>query len=253
MLRRTDTPYGGVSETGGSMMDYAMPRARMLPSFTTELSETLAPGNPLGVRGGGEGGTTPALGVVVNAVVDALSDYGVTHIEMPVTAEKVWRAIRDGEIESRVGGATGEPAWQERHQVKQDGPILRITLNQPDRGNAVTDDMVRELTKLIDGRRRRNPTSSCCAAPARTSASAAPAWARGPQSSRPPTRGAISPTWCSTPMARCATARSRSSPWCRAARTASAAPSLRPATSRSPATRRASRCRRWRTRSCRPW
>jgi carbon-monoxide dehydrogenase large subunit len=79
----------------GSMMDYAMPRAHMLPSFDTELSETLAPGNPLGVRGGGEGGTTPALGVVVNAVVDALSDYGVTHIEMPVTAEKVWRAIRD--------------------------------------------------------------------------------------------------------------------------------------------------------------
>jgi len=80
----------------GSMMDYAMPRAHMVPSFATELSETLAPGNPLGVRGGGEGGTTPALGVVVNAVVDALSDYGVTHIEMPVTAEKVWRAIRNG-------------------------------------------------------------------------------------------------------------------------------------------------------------
>jgi aerobic carbon-monoxide dehydrogenase large subunit len=79
----------------GSMMDYAMPRAHMLPSFDTELSETLAPGNPLGVRGGGEGGTTPALGVVVNAVVDALSDYGITHIEMPLTAEKVWRAIRD--------------------------------------------------------------------------------------------------------------------------------------------------------------
>src|SRR5205814_1350023 len=76
----------------GSMMDYAMPRAHMMPSFTTELSETLAPGNPLGVRGGGEGGTTPALGVVVNAVVDALSDYGVTHIEMPVTAERVGRA-----------------------------------------------------------------------------------------------------------------------------------------------------------------
>ncbi len=78
----------------GSMMDYAMPRAEYLPSFATELGETLAPGNPLGVRGGGEGGTTPALGVVVNAVVDALSDYGVTHIEMPVTAEKVWRAIQ---------------------------------------------------------------------------------------------------------------------------------------------------------------
>ena len=78
------------------MMDYAMPRAHMMPSFDTELSETLAPGNPLGVRGGGEGGTTPALGVVVNAVVDALSDYGVTHIEMPVTAERVWRAMQNG-------------------------------------------------------------------------------------------------------------------------------------------------------------
>ena len=84
----------------GSMMDYAMPRAPMLPSFVTELSETLAPGNPLGVRGGGEGGTTPALAVVVNAVVDALSDYGVTHLEMPLTAERVWRAIRDGKAKA---------------------------------------------------------------------------------------------------------------------------------------------------------
>ena len=78
----------------GSLQDYAVPRAGHLPSFTTELSETLAPGNPLGVRAGGEGGTTPALAVVVNAVVDALADYGVTHIEMPVTPERVWRAIR---------------------------------------------------------------------------------------------------------------------------------------------------------------
>ena len=56
----------------GSFMDYAMPRADVLPSFRTELSEVLSPTNPLGVRAGGEGGTTPALGVVVNAVVDAL-------------------------------------------------------------------------------------------------------------------------------------------------------------------------------------
>jgi carbon-monoxide dehydrogenase large subunit len=82
----------------GSMLDYAMPRAHMLPSFTAELSETPAPGNPLGVRGGGEGGTTPSLAVVVNAVVDALSEYGVTHVEMPVTPEKVWRAIRSGKV-----------------------------------------------------------------------------------------------------------------------------------------------------------
>jgi aerobic carbon-monoxide dehydrogenase large subunit len=78
----------------GSFMDYAMPRASMLPSFTTELSETQAPGNTLGVRAGGEGGTTPSLAVVVNAIVDALADYGVAHFEMPVTSERVWRAIR---------------------------------------------------------------------------------------------------------------------------------------------------------------
>jgi carbon-monoxide dehydrogenase large subunit len=78
----------------GSFMDYAMPRALELPSFATEISETPAPGNKLGVRGGGEGGTTPALAVVVSAVVDALADLGVTHIEMPLTAERVWRAIQ---------------------------------------------------------------------------------------------------------------------------------------------------------------
>jgi carbon-monoxide dehydrogenase large subunit len=80
----------------GSLMDYAMPRADMLPSFSAELSETPAPGNPLGVRAGGEGGTTPALGVVANAVVDALAGFGVTHVELPITAERVWRAMRNG-------------------------------------------------------------------------------------------------------------------------------------------------------------
>ncbi len=77
-----------------------MPRAEPLPSFTTEISEMPSPGNPLGMRAGGEGGTTPALAVVVNAVVDALADYGVTHIEMPLTAEKVWRAIQAGKTEA---------------------------------------------------------------------------------------------------------------------------------------------------------
>jgi carbon-monoxide dehydrogenase large subunit len=48
------------------------------------------------VRAGGEGGTTPALAAVINAIVDALRDFGVTHIEMPATPERIWRAIRDG-------------------------------------------------------------------------------------------------------------------------------------------------------------
>jgi carbon-monoxide dehydrogenase large subunit len=77
-----------------SFMDYAMPRADLLPSFTTDISQVLTPTNRLGVRGAGEGGTTGALGAVVNAVVDALAEFGVTHIEMPVTPERIWRAIQ---------------------------------------------------------------------------------------------------------------------------------------------------------------
>jgi aerobic carbon-monoxide dehydrogenase large subunit len=79
-----------------SFMDYAMPRADILPSFTTAISEVPTPTNKLGVRGAGEGGTTGALGAVVNAVVDALAEFGVTHIEMPVTPERIWRAIQAG-------------------------------------------------------------------------------------------------------------------------------------------------------------
>jgi carbon-monoxide dehydrogenase large subunit len=77
----------------GSFMDYAIPRAHDLLAFTTEISEVHSTNNPLGVRAGGEGGNTPALAVVVNAIVDALKDYGVKHMNMPVTPERVWRAI----------------------------------------------------------------------------------------------------------------------------------------------------------------
>src|SRR2546428_6211332 len=77
-----------------TFMDYVVPRADRLPSFTTEISEVPSTSNPLGLRGGGEGGTTPALGAVVNAIVDALAELGVEHIEMPATPERVWRAIR---------------------------------------------------------------------------------------------------------------------------------------------------------------
>lgn len=81
----------------GSFMDYIMPRADTLPSFATEIGETPSPLNPLGIRSGGEGGTTPALAVVINAIVDALSEFGVTHIEMPATPARVWRAIQDAQ------------------------------------------------------------------------------------------------------------------------------------------------------------
>ncbi len=77
----------------GSLLDYALPRADRVPFFNTELSEVPTPTHPLGIRPAGEGGTTPALGVVINAIVDALAEFGVTHIEMPATPERVWRAI----------------------------------------------------------------------------------------------------------------------------------------------------------------
>jgi aerobic carbon-monoxide dehydrogenase large subunit len=89
------------AETGqlqsATFMEYAMPRADVLPSFTTEISEVPSTSNPLGLRGGGEGGTTPALGAAVNAIVDALAELGVEHLEMPVTPERVWNAIREAQ------------------------------------------------------------------------------------------------------------------------------------------------------------
>jgi carbon-monoxide dehydrogenase large subunit len=86
-----------------TFMDYAIPRADSLPSFDTEISEVPSTSNPLGLRGGGEGGTTPALGAVVNAIVDALAELGVEHVEMPATPERVWQAIQAARarVESR--------------------------------------------------------------------------------------------------------------------------------------------------------
>ena len=79
----------------GSFMDYGMPRSDNLPSFATEIVEVLSPTNPFGIKAGGEGGCTPALAVVVSAVLDALAPLGVRDITMPTTPFKVWQAIRD--------------------------------------------------------------------------------------------------------------------------------------------------------------
>ena len=78
----------------GSFMDYAMPRADVFPFFDTGISEVPTPTHPLGIRPAGEGGTTPALAVTINAIVDALSEFGIRHVEMPATPERIWRAIR---------------------------------------------------------------------------------------------------------------------------------------------------------------
>jgi aerobic carbon-monoxide dehydrogenase large subunit len=77
----------------GSLMDYGLPRADMLPDFKDEIVEVLSPTNPLGIKAGGEGGTTPALGAVINAIVDALKPYGVRDITMPATPFAIWQAL----------------------------------------------------------------------------------------------------------------------------------------------------------------
>ncbi len=79
----------------GSFMDYGMPRADQFPNFVTELNEVPSPTNPLGVKAGGEGGTTPAPAVILNAVVDALRPLGIDDMKMPVTPLKVWQAMQD--------------------------------------------------------------------------------------------------------------------------------------------------------------
>jgi carbon-monoxide dehydrogenase large subunit len=83
----------------GSYMDYCMPRADDVPSFKVEtLPGTPCPHNPLGVKGCGEAGAIGAPPAVINAIVDALKDYGVDHIDMPATPEKIWRAIQAGSM-----------------------------------------------------------------------------------------------------------------------------------------------------------
>jgi len=86
----------------GSYMDYAMPRADDAPFFVHDFHPVPATTNPLGAKGCGEAGCAGALPSVMNAVIDALSELGVRHIDMPATPERVWRAIRDAE--SRAPG-----------------------------------------------------------------------------------------------------------------------------------------------------
>jgi carbon-monoxide dehydrogenase large subunit len=78
----------------GSLMDYAVPRADDVPLPRILKTETPSPRNPLGAKGIGEAGCIAIPPAVVNAVVDALAPHGVRHLDMPLTAEKVWRALR---------------------------------------------------------------------------------------------------------------------------------------------------------------
>ena len=79
----------------GSLMDYPLPRASNLPHFELARTETPTPVNPLGVKGIGEAGTIGSTPAAVNAVVNALAPFGVTHIDMPLTPQKIWRVCRE--------------------------------------------------------------------------------------------------------------------------------------------------------------
>jgi carbon-monoxide dehydrogenase large subunit len=78
----------------GSLMDYAVPKAAMIPWLELDKTVTPTPVNPLGVKGVGEAGTIGSTPAVVNAVLDALAPFGVKHLDMPLRPEKIWRAIQ---------------------------------------------------------------------------------------------------------------------------------------------------------------
>jgi carbon-monoxide dehydrogenase large subunit len=98
----------GTYDEGGNLLtttlaDYLLPSAADLPDFVTDLTETPATTNPLGVKGAGEAGTIASTPAVVNAVVDALRPYGVRDIRMPLTPERVWRAVQDASGQQQGG------------------------------------------------------------------------------------------------------------------------------------------------------
>jgi carbon-monoxide dehydrogenase large subunit len=80
----------------GSMMDYAVPKADDLPSFETDRTVTPSPVNPMGVKGAGETGTIASTAAIANAVLDALSPLGVTHLDLPLTPARIWAAVQGG-------------------------------------------------------------------------------------------------------------------------------------------------------------
>lgn len=93
----------------GTLMDYGIPKASMVPNFELDRTVTTTTVNPMGVKGAGEAGTIASAPAVVNAVVDALTPFGITHIDMPLTSERVWQAIQNGrKPEGRSTGMLGD-------------------------------------------------------------------------------------------------------------------------------------------------
>lgn len=78
----------------GTLMDYAVPNAAMLRTYELDRTVTPSPVNPMGVKGAGEAGTIGSAQAIMNAVIDALAPFGVKHLQMPATPERVWRAMQ---------------------------------------------------------------------------------------------------------------------------------------------------------------
>ena len=151
-------------ETGSpltsNLTTYASPSAAELPSFETAHTETPTPRNPLGAKGIGEAGTTGAIPAVQNAVVDALADLGVRHLDMPTTPERIWRAIADapeGGDQGGMHGATGHEGPDRGDRDPDAGGLL---------GGRDVPEAVREVAERAGGRgsrgergHQRGPTS----------------------------------------------------------------------------------------------
>jgi carbon-monoxide dehydrogenase large subunit len=101
---------GAAQPLSGSLMDYPLPRSDTLPPLTTEIVEVLSPTNPLGIKAGGEGATTPAPAAVINAIVDALRPLGIRDVTMPATPFTLWRAIARAKAEGHAPTPAADPA-----------------------------------------------------------------------------------------------------------------------------------------------
>jgi aerobic carbon-monoxide dehydrogenase large subunit len=105
----------------GSMVDYMIPGAPELPNFTLDRTVTPSPSNPLGVKGVGEAGTIGAPPAVINAIIDALSPYGVKHIDMPALPMRVWNAIQDAQGNGAASGEYDAAFGSREADVRQEG------------------------------------------------------------------------------------------------------------------------------------
>ena len=108
-----------------SFLDYGMPRSDNLPSFAVEIVEVLSPTNPFGIKAGGEGGCTPALAVVVSAILDGLAPLGVRDITMPTTPFKVWQVVGKSPIPLVSAFASTSRCLTECESASRDARQLR--------------------------------------------------------------------------------------------------------------------------------